>query len=655
MKVNHFKYRLPVLAFLVASVFIHNGTTLAQNRSSLSFLADSVKYLWPTNASPYVSATFGETRAAHFHAALDIKTWGQKGYDVYATRDGILHRVGISPNGYGKVIYLKHHDGTYSIYAHLLDFIPQIKNLVDSLRMQNYTFEFDENLEKFNINFQQGEIIGYTGASGVGPPHLHFELRTPDYHPFNPLLTNLGVEDSRPPRFSGLSIEPLSPDALIEGGHRIITKKPVWRNGYFDFGTVNVSGTVGLGIDAFDQANKVSNVYAAYELKLSRGGDVLFHSKIDSFSYNNTHQMFIDRVYPILKKTRQGYQRLFVADGNTLPFYTQIESNGRLRLKKGKHKLTIEAADYYGNISKARVTLNVTQQPTNDTPKYRWTFNAPGQLLALNTPGDTPLLWYNNWVVLPSSQSLYLQEFTSMSFNQIHSEPSAPKVVYLDTYENAYFHFDGGKKFRMHRVTPENRSTIQTPNQLVSLKIPSNAVYDSLSIGLYVEEKKDSVRIDIFPHTAPLREKMRLELVVDTTRISFQNPVVFWHNERKNSLYFQDTKFSGGIVSSKLESFGTHYVINDTVAPDIRNPRLVKDVLGNWELSVFVKDSLSGIDFNKSRFYCNNEQGIAEYDPEKDRIRYYRPEFEPLDENRCRITTYDRAGNESEFSFTISK
>ncbi len=79
-------------------------------------------YLWPTEASPYLTSTFAETRSAHFHAALDIKTWGQRGYEVYATRDGVVDRIAIGPRGYGKVVYLKHNDGSYSVYAHLLSF-----------------------------------------------------------------------------------------------------------------------------------------------------------------------------------------------------------------------------------------------------------------------------------------------------------------------------------------------------------------------------------------------------------------------------------------------------------------------------------------------------------------------------------------------------
>src|SRR6056297_2382524 len=91
-------------------------------QESHSFDPTQAQYSWPTEASRYLSSTFGETRAAHFHAALDIKTWGRKGYEVYATRDGVVDRIAIGPRGYGKVIYLKHDDGSYSVYAHLLSF-----------------------------------------------------------------------------------------------------------------------------------------------------------------------------------------------------------------------------------------------------------------------------------------------------------------------------------------------------------------------------------------------------------------------------------------------------------------------------------------------------------------------------------------------------
>ncbi|MEA5557356.1 M23 family metallopeptidase, partial [Nodularia spumigena CH309] len=107
-----------------------------------------------------MSASFGETRSSHFHAAIDMKTWGRIGFELYATRDGILHRVARSPFGYGNVIYLKHDDGSYSVYAHMHRFTTKIDALVDSLRWEQRVFVFDQNMEKYGIRFKKGQLVG---------------------------------------------------------------------------------------------------------------------------------------------------------------------------------------------------------------------------------------------------------------------------------------------------------------------------------------------------------------------------------------------------------------------------------------------------------------------------------------------------------------
>jgi ribosome-binding protein aMBF1 (putative translation factor) len=36
-------------------------------------------------------------------------------------------------------------------------------------------------IEEKQLFYKQGEVIGYSGSTGIGPPHLHFELRTADF------------------------------------------------------------------------------------------------------------------------------------------------------------------------------------------------------------------------------------------------------------------------------------------------------------------------------------------------------------------------------------------------------------------------------------------------------------------------------------------
>src|SRR5574344_448542 len=67
-------------------------------------------YPLPVKYEIALSATFGELRNNAFHAGVDIKTGGKVGKRVYAVAGGYVSRIGVSPYGYGKVVYITHDD-----------------------------------------------------------------------------------------------------------------------------------------------------------------------------------------------------------------------------------------------------------------------------------------------------------------------------------------------------------------------------------------------------------------------------------------------------------------------------------------------------------------------------------------------------------------
>ena len=491
----------------------------------------------------------------------------------------------------------------------------------------------------------------------MGPPHLHFELRTPDHRPFNPLLTNLEVPDKRPPKFSELAVEPISKDARVEGGKEIFRRDAVWRNGRYDFGTINVTGSVGLGVDVFDQADAVANVYAVYELKLERGDQLLFHSRIDSFSYRETHQMFIDRVYPILRDTRRGFQRLFVADGNTLPFYKTAQNRGVLDLPAGKHSLTITALDFYGNRREATVVLNVEPLAVPVATRTEWHLPSYPAAAPRALPPYQQWIWHNNWLHLPDAQKVTSSSLLSAGKSEIRvaKEPNRGITIPLRGSRSQKISIDGMPPFWLHRIIPGQTTQITSYDQRITLTFDDEAVYDTLSLGLHHTLLSDSLIIDIYPHEQPLRETISAEIHLDTTLHAFQNPTIFWFNERKQSLYFQESQFDGSVMRAELESFGRHIIVEDTVAPSLSNPRIFKRADGKWMAAVSVRDARSGIDFRTARFYCNDVRGIPEYDPESESLLYYHPNFQPDNENELTISVADRAGNRTEQQFTAKR
>ncbi len=643
-------YRLILLlltCLLPVSLLAQSGDTFSPGKAT---------YIWPTNAGKYMSSTFGETRSAHFHSALDLKTWGRKGYEIYATRDATLHRIAIGPTGYGKVLYLKHDDGSYSVYAHLLRFEEKIQQIADSIRFkEDYSFEIDRNLDSLNYRIKQGEVIALSGASGIGPPHLHFELRTPEHRPFNPLLTNLRVKDTVAPQFSNLSVEPLSIRSEIEGSNRIYTKRVRKNNGSYSFGTVDVSGPVGLGVDVFDQANDVYNAYAVYELKMYVDDELRFHSKVDSFSYAETNQMFVDRVYPILNEKRAGFQRLYIADGNTLPFYKTASDKGKLDLPDGTHSVKIVASDYFGNSSEANLRLRVNRfdKPSGDLSKASL---SNGSVAELNAGNWT---WFKNWVNIPGEEI----EGLTVAELDIYSDPDSHTNyddgngmrLKLNPARDIFFRTSFDDHFIARQVTPGRFSIVPSTTDKSFAAFQPGTFYDTLSVGLRIKNfSPDSTLIQVHPSNHPIKKAYKLAVEIDSLQMTNSKLGIYKYEHRREKLSYLNSERQNNYLVAEPEELGSFYILEDTEAPELTNPKIVKRVDGKWLVYVTLQDHLSGLDYNRSTFRVNGTRGIAEYEPEDNRLVYYHPEFKPETENELEITVYDMEGNKTEKNFSLT-
>ncbi|MCC5927506.1 MAG: M23 family metallopeptidase [Bacteroidetes bacterium] len=606
-----------------------------------------------------MSATFGETRAAHFHAAVDIGTWGQRGFRVYASRDGVLSRVGVSPFGYGNVVYLKHDDGSYSIYAHLQDFIPKIREIVDDIRFQDYRADFDQNLEHLDIRFNKGDLIAFTGDTGIGPPHLHFELRTPQNNPFNPLLAGIRVPDNVRPRFSSLSVEPLSSDALVNGRRQTAQISMAARGGNFSFGTVNVTGTVGLGVDVSDRADNMRNVYAVYELKMYVNDELFFHSRVDSFSMGTSRQMLLDRVYPILRSERRGFQRLFIRDGNTLAFYQDTGTDGKLRLPEGRHAIRIEAFDFFGNASTATGTLNVRGYETASPIISRLYADTLG-FVDGNSGVSSHMYdfnWTNNWVanasnrrshrisIIPDgSYSSEIHAITSFTNNAVVQFPNAPSATFTVDDE----------AFRVHRIYPNTRTVLRTPDQRLKVEFRANTVFDTLTVAFgYQYNEAGEVEITVGSDTEPLQGSYSVRFLLNDEEQKIENLALYTlrGNGSNRRLGFAGSRREGDFIIAQSSAFGRFTLAADTIPPTLNRPRIFRRNDGKWFATVRVNDNLSGVTHHGASFYVNGVRGIAEYDPFAGVLIYHHPNFRPSARNTLRVVLYDRSGNHVDQTF----
>lgn len=625
------------LLFQIALTSLLFGAVIPSNSQDLSFLSDSVSYTWPTNASTYLSSTFAETRSAHLHSGLDIRTWGREGYDVYATRDAEVFRIAIGPSGYGKVIYLKHPDESYSVYAHLQRFHPDLQAYADSIRMLDYSFEMDHFPKEGKFTFKQGERIGFTGSTGIGPPHLHFELRTPEFKPFNPLLTNLSISDDIPPIINSLAIEYLHSGTLKFMDYEIV--QPLRENNSeLDFGTIHTDSPIGIAVNAHDRANRTPNFYAVYGILMTADDDTLFHSQVDKFGFNEASMMFLDRSYPILAQTRRGYQRLYNVNGNRLPIYKHLKNRGVLGLSSGEQEIKIVLSDYYGNTRTARFTLITDHDKSinrvTSVPAYPH-LEPNGQPSFKNThPGNkrsAPAYTISNRNPVPRGPASYDGDYRYIFSDETYSSASIKTVL------------------------PGKRNILPSSSYRAWVDIPHNSLYDTLSIRMQYKTDSNLPVIRFQPNRLPVNQSMEITMLLPNDLADDPAIGLYSYDEYRNRYMYLNSTIQHGVLKANINEFAELRIKRDQTAPWIGRAKILKDPAGNYVVHVPVVDRDSGIDYRRSTIEVNGEKGIIEYDRDKNLLIFYNPEFIPESGvNQVEIKVYDRTGNESGRSYTLN-
>jgi hypothetical protein len=110
----------------------------------------------------------------------------------------------VAPDGYGRTIYLRLPDGRTAVYGHLSRLAPKLESILRQKELEAGIYRVDFPLDSQAVIFQRGETIAWTGSSGIGAPHLHFEVRRGAVQ-LDP-LPDFTEKDIRRPVISGLRI-----------------------------------------------------------------------------------------------------------------------------------------------------------------------------------------------------------------------------------------------------------------------------------------------------------------------------------------------------------------------------------------------------------------------------------------------------------------
>ena len=333
------------------------------------------QYRNPLDIPIYLSATFGELRPNHLHAGLDIKTQGVEGKKVYAVADGYVSRIGVSPYGYGNVLYITHYDGYTSVYAHLQRFSGKIATYVKQYQYKHQQFASQIYPEKDQFPVKQGDLIAYSGNSGgSGGPHLHFEIRhTVSEKPVNPMYFGYKIEDHVKPLIQGVAVYPIGEKSTLEGYIQPMYFSVDGENGKYslkDRVSVNANGEVAFGIRTFDQVGTSTNKNGPYLYELFLDDVLAFQVEADSFSYSEPRYVNSLLDYRHYKQKKTSYVRTETDPYNRLHMIEK--RNGTITVEEGDTvNVCFKISDYVGNSSTARLLLVGTAPVMVERPEHR--------------------------------------------------------------------------------------------------------------------------------------------------------------------------------------------------------------------------------------------------------------------------------------------
>lgn len=323
----------------------------------------------PLKGSLFLSGAFGEIRTDHFHSGVDFRTGGKNNVAIFSCEKGFVSRIKISGTGFGKALYIDHPNGYTTVYAHLDRFSDIIEQFIKDEQYQQEQFEVDVYLKPNQIRVERGEQVAWSGNTGSsGGPHLHFEVRrTANQIPINLSFSNIPIVDVIKPSVRGLWIFQLDSSISTIINNRIPVKLNASEGNIVVSDTLEVFGTIGLALKAYDFINEGSIRCGINGISLTVNGTPWYSFQINEFQFSETRFANSHIDYELRQLEGKRIHKLFIDPNNGFSSYGTIRNKGRISTKTDSlYRVKIAVLDSYGN----QTTVSLTLKGTLPKPQF---------------------------------------------------------------------------------------------------------------------------------------------------------------------------------------------------------------------------------------------------------------------------------------------
>jgi hypothetical protein len=636
-----------MLAVLPAS-----AQSVPADSSSVSFI--SVKdvrlpdgYIFPLHAGrrAMLTGTMGELRSTHFHAGLDIDTEGI-GQPVVSSYDGYIYRATVATGGYGTVLYVRHTDGRGTLYAHLNELVGPIAEHVLHERYRRKQSEVDLFFKPGEFPVSKGEVIAKSGnTGGSGGPHLHFELRGQNEEALNPMVLGFNeIQDKTPPipqkiAFRTMDINSRLNDQfgrfeyhLQKKGKDYVVNQPMM-----------ASGRIGLEVLAHDKQENSKFRFGINLIEVFANNQKVFTQKIDKVTFSETRNILALMDFRTMETKGYRFNKLYVDDGNRLPYYTGTVSKNGIDIKGQDVDVEIKLTDFHGNSSSVFTTLKAAPASRNaefsETTSRPLTTDITGSILTLNVnmcePADESSISGGVKVYADGEMQLLSPSYSARARNVFLVDLNKVQPDSVVTCSGTWV-----SKFR-DRVP--SGTQYRYYSEVIDVDFPPNSLYDTL----FLATNYDSTFRETFTvgnRITPLRQSVRIQL--KPLKQYEQTKALGVYRVDGNGYTYMNSTWKNGKVSFNSLSLGQYTIMYDTTAPSVRAINMSGSVA-----RLKIRDDLSGISYFEANI--NGQWLLMTYDYKTGLLYSERLDRKAPLKGDFEFKVVDNAGNESIFKQRI--
>lgn len=608
-------------------------------------------YVWPLDIPRVLTSSFAEYRDRGFHMGIDLRTGGI-GRDVRALADGEVVRIRTSPNGYGKVVYLKLKNDYMVIYAHLSAFAPPLDEYVRAAQHVRKAYEVDLYPKAGQFPVTAGAFIAKSGQTGIGAPHLHFEIRDPQGHPISPRQLDITWPDRAPPEIRSVLVVPATPRTTINGDIvPVVLEARRNARGDYECDGVAFNGAIAFGVEAIDRDSAPSTRLGVAKVRTSTGDRDLFALNNERVSYARNRDGAV--VYHPYFFEQGRFLVQWRWPGNDTEIYEKSPATGMLYSTEPPGTVQIQVADFLENA--VTVTVPVRSEASRafriphaqKATQGRVTFDTQGTWLTVTATFDgderhTPFLNLG----LPREKIMPLHRIDERTFRR----------NFLPTVEVKAFEVSVRHPRLSPEMTPFYAAWRGDPERVVDFGGLTVTILPGSPYGLMLL-RADPVEVTstrelrprgdaytLWHPATPVDEPIELAFAADPEWERCERIAVFRRNGAPSGWERLPTEFRDGKFHAEAVKLGTFALMEDVVRPSIANLRPQRSPNSRRpQIQATVDDQGSGI--AKYSIAANGKWLLAELDPERRLLAWARDEELTPGKTELEFQVEDAAGN----------